>query len=398
MSVGGRGLKVLHLGGSGLFGLPAARRLAASETVTEICLAGRNEDALGRAVAQVGDKARGVQLDARDADRVSSVAADFDLVVNTAGPEWEVLLPSLRGAIAAGTHYCDIGAFGRTAREQLALDPAAKNRDVVAVLGIGFDPGLDNLLAAYASRKLDSVDEIQLRHRWLGPEYVSQSLDLYRKDGHVDTSLQGTLKVLNEPVPVYRDGEWTEVDALETASEFVLPGARSARAFPFGTSEAITLPRHVAGVRSVSTVLIVEPPQLAELLVRTVRRIRTERLAPLGAAKSFLGTVGEDPDRWLKTPEGVAPASGWYTSAAATGWKEGVRARLTCWPDGLPSSTVIPLTVAALRILRGEVSARGVLPPEGCFEPMSFFKETATYAKEEDRAKPLLGESTEWIE
>jgi len=391
-------LKILHLGGSGLFGLPTARRLAASESVAEICLAGRNQEALARAVAQIGDKARSVQLDARDADRVSSVAADFDLVVNTAGPEWEVLVPSLRGAIAAGVHYCDIGAFSGTVRDQLAMNGAAKEQDVVAILGIGFDPGLDNLLAAHASRNLDSVDEIQLRHRWLGPGFVSQSLDLYRKDGHVDTSLQGAFRVLNEPVSVYREREWTMVDALEAASEFVLPGSRSARAFPFGTSEAVTLPHYIAGVRSVSTVLIVEPPQLAELLARTALRMRAEGLTFLDAAKSFLRTVGEDPDRWLKTPEGVVPAPSWYTSASATGWKGGSRARLTYWPDGLPSSTVIPLTVAALRILRGEVSERGVLPPEGCFEPMSFFKEAATYAKEEDRAKPLLGESIEWID
>lgn len=71
--------------------------------------------------------------------------------------------------------------------------------------------------------------------------------------------------------------------------------------------------------------------------------------------------------------------------------------RYTCRPDGLPSSTSIPLTVATLRILRGEVLARGVVPPEACFEPMPFFEEAAQHAKAEDRGKPLLGEWLEWL-
>ncbi len=85
-------------------------------------------------------------------------------------------------------------------------------------------------------------------------------------------------------------------------------------------------------------------------------------------------------------------------SVAAIGRKDGRTARYTCWPDGLPSSTVIPLTVATLRILRGEISARGVLPPESCFEPTSFFKEAAAYGEAADRNKPLLGERFEWLD
>ena len=77
----------------------------------------------------------------------------------------------------------------------------------------------------------------------------------------------------------------------------------------------------------------------------------------------------------------------------ATGWKDGRRARYTCWPIRLAG----PLAIATLRILRGEVSARGVLPPEACFEPIPFFEELARYRRDEDRDKPLLGEFLEWF-
>lgn len=94
---------------------------------------------------------------------------------------------------------------------------------------------------------------------------------------------------------------------------------------------------------------------------------------------------------------GSPTGSGWDRWVVATGWKGGRRPRYTCWPLRLPASTSISLAVGALRILRGEVEARGVLPPEACYEPMPFFEEAARYSDELDQAKPLLGESIEWL-
>ncbi len=391
-------MRVLLLGGSGTFGSAAARRLAAAELVSEIGIAGRNEDALARVASDIGDKARTVPFDICDENRLSSLLPAYDLVVNAAGPEWEVLLPALKAAIAAGTHYCDIGAVGRTTERQLELDSAAKDRNVVAVVGIDFDPGLDNLQAVHASRQLDSVAEIQLRHHWFGPEYLSDALEVFRKTGRVDMSVHGIFRLMNEPVPVYRDGRWVSVNALENPVDIPLSEDKTARALPLGTSEVVTLPRFLSSVRTLSTVLVVDPPQLYGLFLREAERMAREGLAPINGAKSFLKRIGEDPDRWLKRAEGVPPPPGWSVSVAAIGRKDGRTARYTCWPNGLPSSTVIPLTVATLRILRGEISARGVLPPESCFEPTSFFEEAAAYGEAADRGKPLLGERFEWLD
>ena len=43
------------------------------------------------------------------------------------------------------------------------------------------------------------------------------------------------------------------------------------------------------------------------------------------------------------------------------------------WVEGL--GTGAPCSLAALRILRGEVFRRGVMGPEACFEPIGFFAE-----------------------
>lgn len=396
MSVGpleGMHKKVLLLGGSGVFGSLTAHSLVTSDIVSGLGIAGRNQNEITRVASEVGDKAHAVQVDILDERHLVSVAADYDVVVNTAGPESEVLFPALHGAIAAGTHYCDIGADGRTVEKQLKLDAMAKERGIIAVVGIGLDPGYDNLLALHASRQFDNVEEVQPRFYVTG--YLSKAVDALRMTGHVDTSFQQLVDGMSSLVRVYRDGRWIDIDPLENRVDIVLPEGGTVTAYPVGHSETITLPRHLPGVRNVSCVIAFSNPQLGELLVREARRMSLREVTAKDAARSFLETIGTDPDYWLKTPVGLDDP-GWIMWVVATGRKGSRWAQYTCWPIRL-GGTVVPLTVATLRILRGEVSARGVLPPEACFEPMSFFEEAARYRRAVSRDEPLIGEFLEWL-
>ncbi|MBI2973466.1 MAG: saccharopine dehydrogenase NADP-binding domain-containing protein [Armatimonadetes bacterium] len=238
-------MRVLLLGGTGRFGSITARRLVAADVVSEVAIAGRSPDRLTRAVSELGEKARTVQVDLRDEERLAFIAADYDIVVNTAGPEWEVLLAGLRGAIAAGRHYCDIGADGATAETQLQLDSIAKERDVVAVVGMGLDPGLSNLLAVRASRQFDRVEEVQLCYRMAPSELLSEALDQLRTANRIDPSWQLALNVAKGPVRVYRTGRWIDVVPQEHGVEITPPEGGSVWAYPVATPEPITLPRHL---------------------------------------------------------------------------------------------------------------------------------------------------------
>ena len=391
-------LRVLLIGGTGTFGSQTARRLVAADPVSGVGIAGRNQDALARVVSELGDKTRAVQIDARDERRLASEAEDYDIVVNTAAPEWEVLVPALRATIAAGTHYCDLGGGGETAERQLELDSDARERDILAVVGMGLDPGVDNLLAVHASRKFDRLEEVQLRYFLNLPVFFPDpptALDELRKTGRVDATLLAHVYLARGPVRTYREGRWIEIDPQENPVQIVLPEGKTVTAYPVGMPGPITLPRTLPEVQSVGSMLSLFPPQLHELLFREGRRISREGLSAVEAAQSFLKTALADPKRWLQTPSDFPP--GWKMWVEATGWKEGRRARYIVWPLGPLYSTSIPLTVATLRILRGEVSVRGVLPPEACFEPIPFFDEVAQHAEEEDRDKPLFGESFEWL-
>ena len=385
-------IRVLLLGGSGRFSESTARCLANSDIVANIGLAGRNEAALRQRASEVGDKSHSVPLDILDEGHLAEVVADYDVVVNAAGPEWEALLPALRASIKAGTHYCDLGADGRTAERQLQLDSLAKKRDVTAIVGMGFDPGIDNLIAMQASKQFDRVEEIMFCYLLALPDdLLRESVDILRKSGRVDPSWQLVMNNVAGPVSVHQRGSQVTVNPLEHGVEIKSPAGLVATAYPDANPEQITIPRYLPGVPDVSCVCAITPPEMSQLVHREAERITQKESTIKDATRSFLNTVGEDPDRWLK---GSAP--GWDNWLDVTGLRNGKRGRCKCWPVRV-ASTGIPLAIAALRILRGEVRVRGVVPPEACFEPMSFLEEVGRRMPPDDQEKPLYGEQMEWL-
>jgi len=385
-------MRVLLLGGSGRFGGSTALCLANSDIVTDIGIGGRNEAALKRCVSEIGKKSHSVPVDIHDEHHLAELAADYDIVVNSAGPEWEVLLPGLRASIKAGTRYCDLGADGRTAEKQLELDLLAKEQDIVAVVGMGFDPGISNLLAIHARKQFDSVEEMMFcYHLDLPDDLLREAVDGLRRNGRVDPSWQLVFSNVAGPVRVYRNGSWVAVNPLDHGVEITSPTGSVITAYPDANPEQITLPHYLPDVPNVSCVCAITPHEMSQLVYREAEKITSGESSIKDATRLFLETIGSDPERWLKES-----APGWDMWLAVTGLKDGRRGRYRCWPVRV-AGTSIPLAVGVLRILRGEVSVRGVVPPEACFEPMSFFEEVASCMPTDDQDKPLYGELMDWL-
>ncbi|OGO36763.1 MAG: hypothetical protein A2W35_04880 [Chloroflexi bacterium RBG_16_57_11] len=109
----------------------------------------------------------------------------------------------------------------------------------------------------------------------------------------------------------------------------------------------------------------------------------------------FFESAIADKERWLISPADYP--RGWWMWVVAEGHKDGRKARYLNWPTMI-NWTTISFIIVALRILRGEVTLQGVLPPEACFELRSFLEEAAMYVCEEHRGRSLLNERFEWLE
>src|SRR5437016_6204989 len=143
MPLAGRNTKVFAIGGTGRIGRVSSKILAANEIVSQVAIAARDLSLAKEAAADLGSKGMAIEADATNEARLASLVRDYDLVVNTAGPDFRVALPVTRAAISAGVHCCDIAADGPSLEKVLALDGQAKEAGVTVVTGIGHVPGTD---------------------------------------------------------------------------------------------------------------------------------------------------------------------------------------------------------------------------------------------------------------
>ncbi len=390
-------MKVLLLGATGVSGKGAAALLAHENLITEIGLASRHLESAQRMAAEIGAKAHAVCLDIKDLSRLTSIAADYDIIVNNAGPTSEVQVPGIQAAIGAGVHYCDLGVIGKTAQSALQLDSQAQAKGVTAIISSGWFT-IMSLMATHAAHKLDETEQLSVcmladysPGGFYSPE---QSLARARELGHIETNWD-FMEVAAGPVFTYREGQWGRVNPLENPIEVLHPSGHKITAYLTDTPIAFTLPHSLPGVQTVSSLFSITPPPLNKLFLQQSQRISRGETDLEGAVMAYLDTALADKERWFFSPPGYP--SGWWMWAIATGNKNGRKARYMCWPSMFLDWTNIPLIIVALRILRGEVSQHGVLPPEACFELESFFQEAAQYLREEHRGKPLLNECIDFI-
>ena len=271
-------MKVLILGGSSEYGKETARLLAHEDQITKIGLVSRRLAVAQRVVEEIGRKTEAVCADIKDVNQMASIAGNYNIIVNTAGPTSEVQVPAIQAAISAGVHYCDLGICGRSAEKALQLDMQARSRGVTAIIGTGW-LAVTSLMAVHASHKLDKVEEVIVclvfdisAGAYYSPE---QSLTRARKLGHVEASWVDPIENACGPVLTYRAGHWIRVEPGENPVEVVHPSGHRITAYPVDSLDSVTLPPSLPGVQTVSSLFSLIPPQLNELYLRQGRRIAT---------------------------------------------------------------------------------------------------------------------------
>jgi saccharopine dehydrogenase-like NADP-dependent oxidoreductase len=161
--------------GSAIVSLAARRDFLEHMIVTDI-----DEGRAGRALARVGNDARfsATSLDASDAPAIAEVAGGqrVDAIVNAVDPRFNP--PIFDAAFDAGCTYLDMAMtlsqphphqpFERTGvtlgEAQLAEHDKWVNAGLLALVGIGVEPGLSDVFARYAADHLFStIDEIGVR-------------------------------------------------------------------------------------------------------------------------------------------------------------------------------------------------------------------------------------------
>jgi lysine 6-dehydrogenase len=170
-----------------------------------------------------GDRLRLLRLDAADDDAVRA-ALDGVSATMSAFPYY-YNLSLARAAIAARSHFCDLGGNTEIVRGQKLLHESALANGVSVIPDCGLAPGMVNILARHGIDQLDETREVHLKVGGL-PQYPEPPLKY-----QIVYSLEGVLDYYTTRSWVLREGVPREMDALSEVEEVFFPRLGALEAF-----------------------------------------------------------------------------------------------------------------------------------------------------------------------
>jgi lysine 6-dehydrogenase len=211
---GGKKMRIIVLG-SGLQGSACAFDLLETSSAS-VTLADQSPEGLAPFLQPyIGKRLAVLKLDVRDKASMGDVMRGHDAVLGA--------IPYYLGydmaamAVELGMHYADLGGNVEVVRRQETLHDAARSRGVSVIPDCGLAPGLVNVLAAEAVRRLDRCDALRLFVGGL-PQHPTPPLNY-----SIVYSLEGVLDYYTTPSWVLRDGQPAQMEALSEVERVKFP-------------------------------------------------------------------------------------------------------------------------------------------------------------------------------
>ena len=120
------------------------------------------------------------------------------------------------------------------------------------------------------------------------------------------------------------------------------------------------------------------------------------------AAEALFAAVESEPDQWLSIPDDYSLLSKMWVRSV--GRKDGRAAQYTALFTALMWShtgwflTSAPLAALGLKLLRGEITERGVMTAEKILEPESFLDDVGALLPEPLQSGEMIDEAFKWLE
>lgn len=159
-------MKIAILGGAGLMGAGIARDLLSDRAILPIeCLrlCDSSADRLDKLAAGLADPRVEVHaMNVAAPGAIGRALSGMDLCINSVPTLAGHQMAIFESALAARVHYVDLGGLGIFTVRQIAEHARFRDAGVTAVIGVGADPGMSNVICRAVADELDEIDRIHL--------------------------------------------------------------------------------------------------------------------------------------------------------------------------------------------------------------------------------------------
>ena len=364
-------VKILSLGGAGAVCQHSTRDLVTYSDFDEIVIGEFNVQAAEKLAAEINDpRVNVLAINAENYDEMVKAFLGFDVILN--GLPWKYDLAVTKACVEAGVSGLDVS----TEEEQWDYDALAKEKGIVFIPGVGATPGITNAMARRAADQLDEVDNIDISFAaFRCPAPAPGLLITFLWEFHPKT----------ESRLYYKDGEYHWVGPFAGLKMMNFPGQIGEQEICYiPHPETRTMPKSL-GAKSVS-VRGCFPPHAMRLAKAMLESglYSEEKITVKGIETTAFEMMHEI---LLELPESKeTPLWAYGLVVEVYGQKDGQQRKYTYWNrhPGMEEwggkaayykNIAIPLSIGAQMIARGDVTVKGVVPPETAIPPLLFFEE-----------------------
>lgn len=191
-----------------------------------------------------------IQIHALDADNTQEVIdlikkVNPKLIINMALPYQDLSI--MDACLDQGIHYMDTANYEPKDEAkfsytwQWAYQDRFKNKNIMGLLGSGFDPGVTNVFIAYAKKHFfDVISEVDI-------------IDCNDGDhGHpfaTNFNPEINIREITQPGRYFKDGQWIQTGPLEVSETFDFPEVGPRKAYLLFHEEMESLTKHFPEVK-----------------------------------------------------------------------------------------------------------------------------------------------------
>lgn len=212
---------VLIIGAGGVGNVVVRKCCQVPEVFSSITLASRTLSKCEKIQKDTKNQIKIAQVDADDAKQVVALINKVkpDIVINTALPYQNLAI--MDACLETGVHYIDTACYEPydeakySYEKQWAYHDRFKAKGIMAILGLGFDPGMTNIYLAHAYKNhFDRIDKLDI-------------LDANAGDhGHpfaTNFNPEINIREITQKGKYMENGKWVETDPLSVHKTFDFP-------------------------------------------------------------------------------------------------------------------------------------------------------------------------------
>ena len=325
-------------------------------------------------------KVRTMSIDIRDKAALVAAIKESHCSVLVNAVNYYFNVDVMSACLEAGVNYLDLGGMFHTTRKQLEMNSEFKNKGLIAIPGMGSSPGITNVLAAYAAKKLSKPETIDV-------SFADKDYTKYDTPIVLPYTILTLFEEFGYKPVIFRNGRFETIEPLTGMEDKKFPKPlNSAKCFYTLHSEAATLAESIPGVKNCwfrggfDPVLVDKMKFLIDVGFSAKDDIRL----PGGQTVSPRDIIVKMTEKFIPT-ESTKINDLEFLRVEVIGKQKGKKKNIIAYcesftnkkwniPAGSWNTGVAPSVVAQM-ILEGVITEKGVVPPEIAVNPEPFFKE-----------------------